>query len=675
MDKHKINEQMTCDEADNYIQTLTNTIDKTVKEKVKTITITPEKIGLPEHVIKLIQEKHKLRKLYKRTGNKLYKTQYNTLNREIKEHVKTEHKINWENKCDDLELDINQNKTWNNIKQMMGLKKKNTQMPTLITMKDNKKHKSITTEEKIKTMTETLENIFSKDDIKPYFDEEHKTEVETEINTEYKERLKPQTIPRGIDSTKTEHSITIQEIENKIDRLNTKKAPGEDKIGNKLIKLLKPSLTTILHKYFNITLHKGYHTKKWKQTLAKLLDKPPKPPSNPLNYRTISLINNLSKIMESILTSRITKWSNTHNKINKEQAGFRAQHSTYDKIYELTQVAMHARNMKRCSAAIFMDVEKAFDKVWHAGLIHTLIHLELAPIYIRYIYSFLQDRYIYFYINGIKSPNIYQLFGIPQGSPLSAILFILYVAGMPTPTSPETLLAQFADDIKIYSMSKHFTTTQRRLQKSMDEIIAFCGKRRISISKDKTFELMFKGPRHAPEKLTKERIKMDNTNIKTQQTGKFLGVHFDNDLSFKKHINMKHGLAQTRLIQLSTIHSQKYGPSNRTMIRLYKSLVRSILEYGHISLITVNPIHIKKWETLQTKFIRRTFQSPKTSNKHTLKLANLPTIKNRLKHLAQTWYNNAIENNKEVHEFTNTQVRKNSKMKTPYSILNGIYKT
>ena len=146
-------------------------------------------------------------------------------------------------------------------------------------------------------------------------------------------------------------------------------------------------------------------------------------------------------------------------------------------------------------------------------------------------------------------------------------------------------------------------------------------------------------------------------------------------VEFQQHINIKHGLAQTRLIQLSTIHSQKYGPSNRTMIRLYKSLVRSILEYGHISLITVNPNHIKKWETLQTKFIRLTFQSPRTSTKHTLKLANLPTIKNRLKHLAQTWYNNALEHNKEVCEFTNTHVRKLSKMKTPYSILNGIYKT
>ena len=80
----------------------------------------------------------------------------------------------------------------------------------------------------------------------------------------------------------------------------------------------------------------------------------------------------LCKILESIIKSKLTNWAEQNNKINEEQAGFRANKSTQDKILQLTQTTMHARNMKNFSAAIFMDVEMAFDKVWHTGPIHTL---------------------------------------------------------------------------------------------------------------------------------------------------------------------------------------------------------------------------------------------------------------------------------------------------------------
>ena len=256
-----------------------------------------------------------------------------------------------------------------------------------------------------------------------------------------------------------------------------KKAVGDD--GIKIIQYLKPSLLPILHNYLNITLHKGYHTINWKQIKAILLNKPGKLKSNPINYRTISLIHNLSKIMEKLLTIRITKWAEENKKLNKEQAGFRAFRSTFDKIFELTQTTMHAKNVKHYSAAVFMDVEKAFDKVWHDGLIHKLIEMGMPALYVRYISSFLKDRSFYVIVEGLKSKRIKLNFGVPQGSALSAILFILYVAGIPIPTTKQTYLSQFADDIKLYGWGKGFKTIQRNLQKSLDEIIIFCGKLRI----------------------------------------------------------------------------------------------------------------------------------------------------------------------------------------------------
>ena len=373
------------------------------------------------------------------------------------------------------------------------------------------------------------------------------------------------------------------------------------------------------------------------------------------------------------MTIRITNWAESNNIINKEQSGFRAHHSTYDKIFELTQISMHAKNMKNYCAAVFMDVEKAFDKVWHDGLIHTLIKLGLPSIYVRYIHSFIQDRYIYIYVEGLESIRIKLNFGVPQGSALSAILFLLYVAEIPTPNTANTHLSQFADDIKQYAHSKGFKTVQTNLQSSINQMTLFCGKRRIAINDSKNFEIIIKPP-SAKNKTLTPALLFDNTEIEIKSSGRFLGLVFDDKLNFDEHITTQFQSARTRTMQLSTIHSEKFGPSEKSMLNLFKIFIRSILEYGHIALITTEPNQLKSWEIIQTKFIRFVLKSPKINNEFTLKLANMPSIRDRINHLAYIWFHKTQKNNKDVKEFIDTKINKLSQLKTPYSLINGTYR-
>ena len=670
MQTTKINTQSSCQELDQYITHLTDTINNTIDSNVKTLKISPKSIGLPKETIQMIHEKRKLRKLYHRTGIKLYKHQYNTLNKQIKHKVRIEHQKRWEKGCDDLELDPLQDQTWTSIKQMMGLKPKKVTIPTLITKKDNKIIRATTTTKKLEIMTETMKNIFTHDDPKPYFNNEYKNQVENELETLYSEKLKPTSIPQNINIYNTEHTITKEEIKHEINKSKSKSASGGDKISNKIIKYLEPSLLNILHKYFNITLHKGYHTINWKLISAILLNKPGKEKSDPVNYRTISLIQNLSKLIERILTKRITSWAENKNKINKEQSGFRAKRSALDNIFELTQIAMDSKNNNKYSAAIFMDIEKAFDKIWHDGLIYTLIDMEMPAIYVRYIKSFISNRYFYFHINGIRSPNIFLKNGIPQGSSLSAILFIMYVAGIPKPNNPETFLTQYADDIKIFAKSTKYDDMQQKLQVMLNEIIDFCGKQRISISFTKTYELVFIKRNHNYQ--MRQVVYLGNLAVKGEQTGKFLGVHFDKRLNFTEHIKQKQTTSRGRAIQLQRLHSQKFGPSNKTMIRLFKTLVRPIIDYGHVALITAKPRSMTKLEVIQTKFLRNILRTPRINNKTLLKMANLPTLTDRIKHRAHTWFHNTITHNNEINNFIKTQIKITSNHITPYSIINNL---
>ena len=634
MKQHRIHHKSTHQEINQYITTLTNTINENIKENVKTITIQPNKIGLPPFIRELIKEKRKTRKLYQQSRRQHYKTEYNRLNKQIKILIKQEHKNNWENKCNDLELKENQNNTWKQMKSMLGLKPAKIKYPTLITLdNNNKKIKSTTTTQKIQTLTDTFKNIFTYDNTKPYFDNKHKTHTETELTNHVDKTSTLKEIPPNYKDS--EYAITKKDIENTIDKLNTKKANGPDKISNKVIKYLKPTLTNILHTLYNISWQKGYHSNNWKIPLTILFNKPDKPPSNPSNYRPISLINNLSKILEKIIKIKLTTWAESNNKLNEEQAGFRAHKSTLDKIFQLTQTAMHAKNMKHFSAAIFMDVEKAFDKVWHDGLILTLINLGVPTIFVRYIKSFISQRYMYFQIQDLESPKIKLNFGVPQGSSLSPILFLLHVTDIPTPTKPNTFLSQFADDIKIYSHSSSLAKIQSNLQHSMNQIISFCGKRRISINESKSFELIFrKHSRKSTAEVTAKPILCHNTPIPFKSSGSFLGITFDQQLSFQSHITQTKSKAKHRIMRLNTLHNTKYGPSHTTMIRLFKILVRPLLEYGHIASITAKPHLIKQWETIQTTYIRRILRIPRLHNNYTRKLANLPTIQDRLYQLS-----------------------------------------
>ena len=145
------------------------------------------------------------------------------------------------------------------------------------------------------------------------------------------------------------------------------KAPGIFGTTNKLIKSLKPLLLKPLTNLFNDYLRLSHFPSSYK--IAKLIMIPKKPNTNKLEeFRPISLLPTLSKLFESILASRIYKWAEENDKINEEQSGFRANRSTQDNIFQFVQSIMERKNRNQSISAIFIDFEKAFDKVNHKYL-------------------------------------------------------------------------------------------------------------------------------------------------------------------------------------------------------------------------------------------------------------------------------------------------------------------
>ena len=329
---------------------------------------------------------------------------------------------------------------------------------------------------------------------------------------------------------------------------------------------------------FSICVFHDYHPRAWKRVWALMAHKSSKRRSDPCSYRPISLLCCLNKMIEAITTTkRLMRWAENTGKLPTEQSGFRKHHSTNDKLFELTQAVCQTQRLSRRVGAIFLDIEKAFDRVWHNGLRYELLHMNAPALLLRWISSFLRDRTVKVRILSHTSREIAINFGVPQGSPISPLLFLLYMSKLPK-LLHDTRRSLFADDFMIYSKSSITRSDhiQSNLQTSMDALTLFNSDHRIILSYTKSVRVLFE--RRKSNRL--EDVTYNGQVIPSSSSVKFLGITFDSALTFRSHFCTVDTLARHRLLKLNYIFSTTYGPSTSTLIRLYKSYIRSLFDYG-----------------------------------------------------------------------------------------------
>ena len=143
---------------------------------------------------------------------------------------------------------------------------------------------------------------------------------------------------------------------------------------------------------------------------------------------------------------------NELGRLPTEQSGFRKHHSTNNKLFELTQAICQAQRLSTRVGAVFLDIAKLFDRVWHNDLHYELLHINAPALLLRWISSFLRDRTVKVRISGYTSREIAINYGVPQGSPIRPLLFLLYLSKLPK-LVPNTRRSLFADDFMIYNES------------------------------------------------------------------------------------------------------------------------------------------------------------------------------------------------------------------------------
>jgi len=275
------------------------------------------------------------------------------------------------------------------------------------------------------------------------------------------------------EAVPTPPTITPSQIRTAIEKLARKKAPGPDEISNLVLKKCYDEIKDYLLLLAQESLEMGHFPKAFKESITLVFRKPKKPDyTKPNAYRLIALESTIGKVLESIVAETISYLTETHGLLLDTHFGGRPCRTAEDAMMLLTENIHSAWREKMVHSAVFMDISGVFNNVHHKRLIHNLRKRRIPEPLVRWIESFLQNRTTWLNFNGTRSPSFPTPAGIPQGSPLSSILYIYYNADLLEIQIPGTtphLSLGFIDDIGYGVKSITTTGTIAKLEKIMAE--------------------------------------------------------------------------------------------------------------------------------------------------------------------------------------------------------------
>ncbi|MES9881480.1 MAG: reverse transcriptase family protein, partial [Sedimenticola sp.] len=320
--------------------------------------------------------------------------------------------------------------------------------------------------------------------------------------------------------------------------LDVTKATGLDNMGPRLLKLsaivIAPSITLLVNKSINSCTFPDV----WKNAkVSPLLKSGAKDEVN--NYRPISILPTLSKLIEKFVNVHLTAFLTQHNLLHKSQSGFRCNHSTESALLLMIEQWLSAINNGDCVGCVMVDFRKAFDMVDHEILLQKLNCYKFSDQSLRWFDSYLKHRKQVTSVNGSCSKELLIECGVPQGSILGPTLFLLFINDLPTVLSGcITGTDLYADDTTIYDIKKDKTIVERNLQTALNELNVWCKTNGMLLNTSKT-KVMLISTRQRKHVLNNNTLSLTYDDIDLEMTNgdKILGLNINENLIWNNHFN------------------------------------------------------------------------------------------------------------------------------------------
>jgi hypothetical protein len=401
----------------------------------------------------------------------------------------------------------------------------------------------------------------------------------------------PPDYPTLCDSTLETFYVEEADTRNYLQKLNANKAFGPDGISPKLLKEGSSELAPSLTKLFNRSLQDGKFPKLWKRANVIPLHKK-QARSILTNYRPVSLLSTVGKVMEKLVFKRLFDYFRENFLISLWQSGFLPCVSTVTHMTEMYHSFCKAVENGKELRIVFCDISKAFDRVWHNGLLYKLEKGGITNSALAWIKNYLQDRYQRVVINGQASNWVHILAGVPQGSVLGPLLFLIFINDI-THVIRHCQIRLFADDTSLFI---EVDNRERAAQLMDDDLVAVTNWAKswlVTFSPPKTEALIIS---------TKPRIEehpplhMDGSILKEVLYHKHVGITISRDLSWHRHISNVTVQARSAVNRL---RPYKFKLDRRSLELIYISSIRPLMEYGDVVWAGGNIGDLEKLESIQ----------------------------------------------------------------------------
>ena len=369
--------------------------------------------------------------------------------------------------------------------------------------------------------------------------------------------------------------ITEHDVYKTFEKLNVNKATGLDGIGPRILKLSAPIITKAVTHIINISIATNQYPDMLKHAkVTPILKKGSK--SNPENYRPISILPTLSKVIEKHIAKTIFSYLNQHMLIHKEQSGFRNAHSCQTALTKMTEVWLQEMDQGNLTAVTFLDFTKAFDLVNHTILTKKLYSYNFHANTVEWIKSYLSERTQKVCIGSTSSMPETLTVGVPQGSVLGPLLFLLFINDLPL-FIKSSHIDLFADDATLHSSGSSIENVESNLCNDICDVQKWCEENNMHLNMNKT-KCMLITTAQKRSRLEKKEIDLvlNGNKIENVCKQKLLGVHIDRHLSWDDQVDHVYKMINSKLALLSRI--KKYLNLD-TRILYFNAYIMPLFDY------------------------------------------------------------------------------------------------
>ena len=277
--------------------------------------------------------------------------------------------------------------------------------------------------------------------------------------------------------------VTVDDFTAELRKLQSRKSVGQDGVPNELLKLSCLQIAQHLATLFNRSLSEGVFPRSWKDAILAPQLKDGKDAALPISYRPIALLSNISKVFERLVHKQLVTDCLTNGILPDEQFGFLKGRSAEWQLLYLLQRWHEALDKKRCVHAVFLDAAKAFDRVDHSMLLSKLCGIGLDGPALYWLRSYLSDRRIMSRVDDAVSDPLHITSGVPQGSVLGPLLFIIYFKDIPSVT--QACSALFADDTLLFRDDRQGANGCCSLSSDLSDISTWAAQSNVSFNATK----------------------------------------------------------------------------------------------------------------------------------------------------------------------------------------------